>query len=314
MRLPIPPHSHTPHSTIIHISQLFEREIFRSLNYHRHVLLNGYRALPVDHYENFPIASIVLPKHLRAPIETIYNFARSADDIADSDELPATFKQERLEFFREELKKIQCNQPPLTTFFSELGTLIAQHNLPITLFFQLLDAFEQDLTIKRYENFTQLKLYCDRSANPIGRILLHLFGYTHDDHLKWSDSICTSLQIINFLQDISEDYELGRIYLPQDEMISFGVTEDHIKNEVFDLSWLNLMEFQIKRAHQYLLDGAELYEILPGRIGIEIKSIVKSGLQVTRKLSASRGNVFATNHKINSFDFVSILLQTVFHK
>ena len=168
------------------------------LNHHRLVLLNGYLVLPVDHYENFPIASIILPKHLRAPIETIYNFARSADDIADSRELPATFKQERLGFFREELQRIQSDHSPLTPLFSELALLIAQHNLPITLFFQLLDAFEQDLTIKRYENFAQLRLYCNRSANPVGRILLHLFGHAQDDNLQWSDSICTSLQIINF--------------------------------------------------------------------------------------------------------------------
>jgi len=276
------------------------------------VLFNGYLVLPVDHYENFPIASIILPKHLRAPIETIYNFARSADDIADSLELPATFKQERLGFFREELQRIQSSHSPLTPLFSELGLLIAQHNLPITLFFQLLDAFEQDLTIKRYENFAQLRMYCDRSANPVGRILLHLFGHAQDDNLKWSDSICTSLQIINFLQDITDDYEMGRIYLPQDEMDSFGVTEHHIKNKVFDLNWLNFMDFQINRARQYLDDGSALYDKLPGRMGIEIKTIVKSGLQVTKKLSASRGNVFAKTHKINSLDFACILFQTIF--
>ncbi|MDP4837022.1 MAG: squalene synthase HpnC [Burkholderiales bacterium] len=282
------------------------------LNHHRLVLLNGYLVLPVDHYENFPIASIILPKHLRAPIETIYNFARSADDIADSRELPATFKQERLGFFREELQRIQSDHSPLTPLFSELALLIAQHNLPITLFFQLLDAFEQDLTIKRYENFAQLRLYCNRSANPVGRILLHLFGHAQDDNLQWSDSICTSLQIINFLQDITDDYEMGRIYLPQDEMDSFGVTEHHIKNKVFDLSWLNFMDFQINRARQYLDDGSALYDKLPGRMGIEIKTIVKSGLQVTKKLSASRGNVFAKTHKINSLDFACILFQTIF--
>ncbi|MDA1332123.1 MAG: squalene synthase HpnC [Proteobacteria bacterium] len=270
--------------------------------------------MPVDQYENFPIASIMLPKYLRAPIETIYNFARTADDIADHSELPAPFKKERLGFFHEELKRIQSDQSPLTLLFSELGTLITHHNLPITLFFQLLDAFEQDLTTRRYENFTQLKLYCDRSANPIGRILLHLFCHTHNNYLQWSDSICTGLQIINFLQDVTDDYAIGRIYFPQDEMDSFSVTEHHIKNKVFDLNWLNFMDFQTNRARQYLVDGAALYEKLPGRIGMEIKTIVKSGLQVTNKLAASRGNVFAKPHKINSLDFVSILFQTVFRK
>ena len=268
--------------------------------------------MPVDHYENFPVASIILPVHLRGPIETIYRFARSADDIADSEDLPSEFKRDRLTFFRSELKKIECDEPTLTPLFSELGGLIVRHELPISLFFQLLDAFERDLTVHRYENFNQLQDYCAHSANPIGRLLLHLFGHTNEEYFKWSDSICTSLQIINFLQDIKDDYDLGRIYLPKDEMDSFGVTENHIKHETFDVNWLNFMSFQLERARQYLHDGTELYKKLPGRMGIEIKTIVKSGLQVLTKLDASRGNVFVTNHQINPLDLIKILYQTTF--
>ena len=268
--------------------------------------------MPVDHYENFPVASIIIPAHLRAPIETIYRFARSADDIADSEDFPSDFKRDRLTFFRSELKKIESDEPTLTPLFSDVSGLIVRYELPINLFLQLLDAFEQDLTVHRYENFTQLQEYCARSANPIGRLILHLFGYTEKEYLDWSDSICTSLQIINFLQDIKDDYDLGRIYLPKDEMDSFGVTENHIKHRTFDLNWLNFMSFQMDRARQYLLDGAELYEKLPGRIGIEIKTIVKSGLQVLNKLDTSRGNVFDTNHQINPMDLIKILYQTTF--
>ena len=268
--------------------------------------------MSVDHYENFPVASVILPKYLRAPIETIYRFARSADDIADATDLPPDFKRDRLAFFRTELKQITSDAPPLTPLFSELSILISQYKLPIGLFFQLLDAFEQDLNVKRYENFTRLEEYCANSANPIGRIVLHLFGHTDEEYLIWSDSICTSLQIINFLQDVKDDYDLGRIYLPKDEMDSFGVTEDHIKNRIFDLHWLNFMNFQLDRANRYLDDGSNLYENLPRRLGIEIKMIVKSGLQVITKLNASRGNVFVTDHKMNSLDFIKILYQTAF--
>lgn len=268
--------------------------------------------MPIDHYENFPVASIILPKNLRAPIETIYRFARSADDIADADDLPRDFKKSRLVFFRNELKKIESDELPLTPLFSELKESIDRNQLPVDLFFQLLDAFEQDLSVNRYENFSQLQKYCTSSANPVGRIVLHLFGYTDEQYLMWSDSICTSLQIINFLQDVKKDYALGRVYLPKDEMDSFGVTENHIKNHIFDLNWLNFMTFQIDRAKKHLDEGTELYKNLPGRMGIEVKGIVKSGLQVITKLRASRGNVFIKNHQINSLDILKILYLTTF--
>ena len=277
-----------------------------------HFNFYGYFDLPVDHYENFPVASIILPKELRAPIETVYRFARSADDIADADDLPQHFKKERLAFFREELTLIESNKAPLTPLFSDLGNLIVRNELPINLFFRLLDAFEQDLEVDRYENFNDLQQYCTHSANPIGRILLHLFGYTNEQYLTWSDSVCTSLQIINFLQDVKDDYDLGRIYLPKDEMDSFGVTENHIKNRTFDINWLNFMTFQLDRAREYLDSGAELYRALPGRMGVEIKIIVQSGFQVINKLNTSRGNVFVTDHKISSLDLIRILYRTAF--
>ncbi len=270
--------------------------------------------MPTDHYENFPVASLILPNHLRISIQKIYNFARSADDIADCPDLPLTFKRERLQFFREELQKIATNSFPLTPLFHELSNVVNQYNLPLRLFEDLLDAFEQDLTTSRYETYAQLTSYCERSANPIGRILLHLFEQPKDEYFQLSDSICTGLQIINFLQDITEDYDINRIYLPSDEMKAFGITEGHIKHKTFDLKWLNFMEFQVDRAQQLLNSGAPLYGKLPGRLGIEIKAIVKSGTQVTKKLMNSRGNIFSETHKLNARDLVQIIFQIAFSK
>ena len=270
--------------------------------------------MPTDHYENFPVASLILPNHLRISIQKIYNFARSADDIADCPDLPFSFKCARLQFYREELRKIETNSFPLTTLFHELSDVINQYNLPIKLFEDLLDAFEQDLTVTRYETYAQLTSYCERSANPIGRILLHLFEQPKDEYFHLSDSVCTGLQIINFLQDITEDYDINRIYLPSDEMKSFGVTEEHIKHQIFDLKWLNFMGFQVDRAQQLLNAGAPLYDQLPGRIGIEIKAIVKSGIQVTKKLMDSRGNIFYGTHKLTVRDLFQIMFQIAFSK
>ena len=268
--------------------------------------------MPVDHYENFPVASIVLPKSLRKPIETVYRFARSADDIADNDQFPTIFKIQRLAFFRKELDHIEAQETPTTPLFSELSHVIHRYQVPIHLFYDLIDAFESDINFTNFHKFEDLAGYCDKSANPVGRIVLNLFNYASDDLCKLSDKICTSLQIINFLQDIPKDYEIGRIYLPTEEQEQFSITEDHFKNQIFDQNWFKFMEFQVQRVRQFLTEGAPLYERLPGRMGLEIKAIVKSGLRVTEKISAARGNVFFFDHRIGKLDTMKIIMNTLF--
>src|SRR5437016_4089656 len=178
-----------------------------------------YPRVSVGHYENFPVASLLLPAALREPVGAIYRFARGADDIADEGDDAPEMRLEKLRNYRMQL------EPP-----SELASLIRRHDLPVGLFEDLLDAFAQDVTKKRYANFPELLEYCRRSANPVGRLLLHLFRRTTDSDLACSDAICSALQLIDFWQDVEIDYAKGRIYLPQDEMARHDVTEQDRKS------------------------------------------------------------------------------------
>ncbi len=159
----------------------------------------------------------------------IYAFARQADDFADEGEMPrGAAAASSLRQFGVELDRIEAGQPPQTPLFARLAPVIRAHRLPVGLFRDLLSAFAQDVTKKRYADFGEVMDYCRRSANPIGRLLLHLYGETQPRSLAYSDGICASLQLINFLQDVEIDYAKGRIYLPQDEMQRYGVSERQI--------------------------------------------------------------------------------------
>jgi squalene synthase HpnC len=267
--------------------------------------------LAIDHYENFPVASQLLSKSVRQAMHTVYEFARSADDIADSLELSESFKRERLQFYRDELICLENNEAAATHLFNELGKIIRDFHIPTTHFYWLLDAFEQDLTVSRYLSFTELEKYCQKSANPVGRIVLHIFGEPTEEQFAASDRICTSLQLINFMQDVQKDLELGRIYIPEEEMKEFGVSERHIRNGIFDLNWINLMTSQITRIKQYLDHGSVLTHLLSGRHRTEIKAIVKSAERVVFKIEKNRGNVFHANSRLSVWDGVLIALKTL---
>jgi len=260
----------------------------------------------VGHYENFPVASLLLPAPLREPVAIIYRFARSADDIADEGDDPADVRLRKLADYRSQL------DAPREALFLEVAQLVQQHALPVQLFADLLDAFSQDVTKKRYENYSTVLDYCRRSANPVGRLLLHLFKRTTDSDLRCSDAICTSLQLINFWQDVDVDYTKDRrVYLPQDEMARFGVTERHLKEKVCDQSWKNLLSFQTKRTRELMLSGKDLGKSLPGRVGLEIRTTVQGGLRILEKIERAGYDVFRRRPKLEAFDWPLLLLRAV---
>jgi phytoene synthase len=240
----------------------------------------------VAHYENFPVASLLLPARLRAPIEVIYRFARSADDIADEGTDPPAMRLAKLEAHRGEIERIVCD-----------------HGLPREPFADLLDAFAQDVTKTRYADYAELLDYCRRSANPVGRLLLHLFKRTSETELRQSDAICTSLQLINFWQDAAIDYAKGRIYLPQDEMARHGVTEGHVAAQRCDAAWRSLMAFQVGRTRELMLSGAPLGRELPGRLGLEIRATVQGGLRILEKIERAGYDVFRRRPLLRWFDW-----------
>jgi squalene synthase HpnC len=265
--------------------------------------------MAVNHYENFPVASWVLPTRFRGPVRAIYAFARQADDFADEGDAPPQERLRSLAGFSAELDRIESGQPPHSPLFQSLAAIIREHHLPLALFRDLLSAFSQDVVKQRYADFGEVMDYCRRSANPIGRLLLHLYGETGPRSLAYSDGICASLQLINFLQDVEIDYRKGRIYLPQDEMRRYGVSEEQIARCDAGGAWRGLMRHQIDRARRMLQAGAPLGRVLKGRVGLELRMIVLGGERILRKLHEADGDVFAHRPVLASGDWAYLFLR-----
>ncbi|MDA8260627.1 MAG: squalene synthase HpnC [Betaproteobacteria bacterium] len=270
--------------------------------------------MAVEHYENFPVASLLLPAPLREPVAAIYGFARSADDFADEGDLSPEQRTALLAGYQAELDAIERGAPTQHPVFLRLRPVIAHYGLPLQLFRDLLDAFQQDVVKQRYADFAELLDYCRRSADPVGRLLLHLFGQATAQNLSRSDAICSALQLINHWQDVGIDAakgETGRIYLPQDELARFGVSEETILHRAASADFKELLSFQVERARALMLSGAPLGWDLPGRIGLEIRAIVAGGLRILDKIEAIDYDVFNRRPKLEAFDWPLILWRSL---
>lgn len=266
--------------------------------------------MPVDHYENFPVASWLLPRRLHAPVTAIYHFARNADDIADEGDAPPEERLARLDDCRRQLDRVErggdrdaLDDPPLRA----LAAAVRAHALPVSLLRDLLDAFAQDVVKKRYATFAELQDYCRRSADPVGRLLLRLYGAESPQQLAWSDAICTSLQLINHWQDIAIDLKKDRIYLPQEDLQRFGIDEAQIVAGRTDGNWRALMRFEVDRARALMLSGTPLGRSLPGRIGLELRLIVAGGLRILEKIEAVDYDVFRRRPVIAALDWPRLM-------
>ena len=263
----------------------------------KEILQNAYAEclqMAQTHYENFPVASRLLPKHLRQPISVIYAFARRADDFADEGELTNEERLAALDDFSDKLNLIEKGKPVDDTTFIALTDVIQQHQLPISLFHDLLTAFKMDVTKTRFANFGEVMEYCRYSANPVGRLLLHLNKAISPRNLGYSDAVCSALQLTNFLQDISQDLEESdRIYIPQDEMTQFGVSEDDIHNKLTNPATRKLIAFQIQRTVKLMQSGAPLGKVLKGRMGLELRMTIMGGSRILYKLNQQHDDVFS---------------------
>lgn len=260
--------------------------------------------MSVDHYENFPVASILLPAQLRYPVETIYRFARGADDIADEGTASDTERLQGLATYRAELDRIERGDRPSDPRFGDLAEVIRKWKLPLVLFRDLLDAFAQDVVKKRYDDYPQLLDYCRRSANPVGRILVHLVDRASEENLRRSDCICSALQLINFWQDIAIDWTKGRVYLPQTDLVRFGTDEAQIAEGRCDANWFALLDFQINRTRSLMLEGAPLVRQLPGRMGWEIRLTVQGGLRILELIQRANGDIFRHRPQLRAADWL----------
>lgn len=264
--------------------------------------------MAVGHYENFPVASLLLPARLRVPVRAIYRFARTADDIADEGDVSDASRLQQLADLAGELDAIEQGRP---NAWPDLAAAIQAHRLPLGLFRDLLSAFAQDVTVKRYADYPALFDYCRRSANPVGRLLIALFNRDEPPLRAWSDAICTGLQLVNFWQDVAIDWDKGRVYLPQSEFARFGLTEAVIGRRDTGGAWPALLRAQTARAAQMLVSGLPLAAALGGRTGLELRLVVEGGLRIAERVDAVGGDVFNHRPTLGRFDWMVLPLRAI---
>ncbi len=263
------------------------------------------------HYENFPVASFLLPRALRAAVLAIYRFARAADDVADEGDATPAARLAELDRFESALDAIEAGRPPAAAPFAALAAAIERHALPLAPFRDLLSAFRQDVGTRRYATWATLLDYCRRSANPIGRLLLHLHRRNDIATAGWSDAICTALQLANFWQDVARDWAKGRVYLPQEDFARFGVAETSVAEERCDAAWRMLMAFETGRTRMLLESGRPLVRALPWRAGLELSGVLAGGHRILDRIDAAGGDVFRRRPVLTAADWAVVACHAV---
>jgi squalene synthase HpnC len=263
------------------------------------------KAHGVDHYENFPVASFLCPPALRPAIMAIYWFARTADDLADEGDAAPAARLADLAAYRTDLAACAEGQPTSARWaavFTPLRSVIEQHSLPVDLLADLLSAFEQDVSKTRYASQAELLDYCRRSANPVGRLLLHLYHVSDAPSLAQSDCVCTALQLINFWQDLGIDIPRGRIYLPADGFAQHGVDEVQLLQRKVNPATTALVAANLGWATTLMQRGAPLVKKVPGRAGWELRLVVQGGLRIAEKIELLKFATLQQRPKLNAWD------------
>ena len=267
--------------------------------------------MSVGHYENFPVASRLVPARLRPAVVAIYRFARAADDLADEGDMPAASRVAALDAFDRQLDRIERGEATTDAPFPALAVAIREHGLPLAPFHDLISAFRQDVTVTRYPDFDGVLDYCRRSANPVGRLLLALYGAQTPANLAAADAVCTGLQLTNFWQDIAIDWQKDRVYLPQDDLLRFGVREAQIAEARVDAAWRALLAFEVARARGLLEAGRPLVRALPWRLGLELSAVISGGLRILDRIDAVGGDVFARRPVLATRDWLVVAWRAV---
>jgi hydroxysqualene synthase len=266
-----------------------------------------------SHYENFPVGSVLVPATLRQYFYSIYAFARTADDFADEGYGEGYSDEERLALldeWRVMLRESSGNRAGHPIFVALADTL-AKFKLPIDLFEDLLSAFSQDVVKRRYADFTELLDYCRRSANPVGRLILLLFGHQGEEKFRQSDAICTALQLANHWQDVAIDLQKDRLYLPLEDLARFGLSIDSLFEKALSDGFRRLMEFEIARARALFAEGKPLCTAVKGRLGIELRLVWLGGSQILDGIEKNGYDVFTRRPLIGNRDKLAILLKAL---
>ncbi len=272
------------------------------------------RPAPVRHYENFPVASWLCPPALRPAVAALYAYARTADDLADEGDAAAEVRLADLSAYRADLHACVRGatvSPRWQDVFTPLAATVARHQLPLQPLDDLLDAFMQDVARTRegrgYADRDEVLDYCRRSANPVGRLLLHLYGVHDARALAESDDVCTALQLINFWQDLSVDLPRGRYYVPATECLAHGLDPDQPALWAGDPRGPQLVRALVAWARTTMLRGAGIVHRVPGRAGWELRAVVQGGLRILDKIEAGGFDSLRRRPRITAADAPVIL-------
>ncbi len=263
------------------------------------------------HYENFPVASLLLPGQQRPYVAAIYAFARTADDFADEGNISSEERLRRLDDWESRLDASYRGEAD-TQVFIALAETAARTGLPKAPLADLLKAFRMDVTTSRYVTFNDLLHYCRHSANPIGVLVLHLFGEATTENVALSDSICTGLQLANFWQDLHVDWLKGRLYVPLEDLRQFGYTEEDLTARVMDDRFRALMEFQVRRTREFLCAGKSLPGRVGGRLRRELALTMGGGLAILRRIEAGGYDVLHHRPTLRIVDKAAVVFNAVF--
>jgi squalene synthase HpnC len=263
-----------------------------------------------SHYENFPVASLFLPEDRRPYIQAIYAFSRAADDFADE---PGRTDEERLRLLADwEVQLERCYQGEAShPVFVALGETVRRLGIPIEPLKDLLAAFRRDVGQNRYETFADLQSYCACSANPVGRLVLLIFGYRDPALFELSDAVCTGLQLANFWQDLAIDLEKDRLYLPLEDMRRFSYDLADWKRRTVNDGFRALMKFQVERTRELFHRGAPLPARVNKDLEIELKLVWFGGMTVLRKLERAGYDAFNRRPSLSLLDKLFILGKTI---
>ncbi len=268
-----------------------------------------------EHYENFPVASVLCPPRLRPAVVALYHFARTADDLADEGDATAAQRLEALGRYRNQL--LLATEHPVSAqsewaaVFIPLRAVLVQHGLPSGLLLDLLDAFVQDVDMTDqgadYADEAHLMDYCRRSANPVGRLLLHLYGVDSERALAQSDAICTALQLINFWQDCGTDLSRGRCYFPKTWMCQHGTDTTTLRRGTPHAGQHTLIAHCVQHARGLMASGAPLVHLVPGRAGWELRLVVQGGLRVLEKVERLGAQALQQRPRLYAHDYLVML-------
>src|SRR5262245_22817745 len=259
------------------------------------------------HYENFPVASLLIPKRMRRHVAAIYAFARQADDFADE----ASYEGRRARLLGEWRRKLDQAAAGVATdpVFIALSCTIASQRLPVGLMHDLISAFEQDTRVSQYDTFADLLAYCHLSANPVGRLILHLWGPASDLLLEQSDAICTALQLANFWQDVAIDQAKGRCYIPREDLLRFRCSPEVLARGRAEGAFVEVMRFEVNRTRDLFIRGSGLPRAVGGRLGFELKLVILGGLRILERIEASQYDVFRRRPALGAPDWALLLMR-----